>query len=45
MEMLIEHGSEQHSLIHFSSEWEVLGPFQIGTRGEIAMLSSFVVPE
>lgn len=33
----IEEGKEHHKdLITLSSDWEVLGPFQIGTRGVIS---------
>ncbi len=28
------HGNDERPLISFSTTWDILGPFQVGTRGE-----------
>ena len=39
-----EHNGGECPSISFSSEWDVLGPFQIGTRGNISHVPSGLIP-
>ena len=43
--MLVKHEDKPTYSLRLAPYWEILGPFQIGTRGEHAMRSMTAMPE